>query len=214
MGCDCTKLGATTKIIPVKDATNQSASALGDNTVRRKSNASFDNIQKTPASNIIDDSVTNNEHVKIDSYIEQSNLVPVENLKAVSPDKSRKHEELTSVDDAANYVTSTSTNKSIQTSTGETTNEHLPNRIDSGTSNERLTSANSQQKKNDHRNETITDDTISVYDKSFVEKNSDNELNITVDQIEEKTNDSTHHPTISGNPNKVIYRFFYYNFVF
>jgi hypothetical protein len=147
MGCDCTKLGATTKIIPVKDATNQSASALGDNTVRRKSNASFDNIQKTPASNIIDDSVTNNEHVKIDSYIEQSNLVPVENLKAVSPDKSRKHEELTSVDDAANYVTSTSTNKSIQTSTGETTNEHLPNRIDSGTSNERLTSANSQQKK-------------------------------------------------------------------
>jgi len=187
MGCKWPKFITTDKVVPVNNSTNQSLPALDYDVIQQQNTVSFDITTKQPASDIIDHSKQNNEHMVIDGSVDQSIPIPLENLKPVLPDESTKHVDIVIVPDTANYLASTSANNPMQTfeqmSTHETTNENLPQRINSGTSNKRQISANSQQQEDDHHKK-LNDETLSITDKSIVEENIDIISNTDDDQIE------------------------------
>jgi hypothetical protein len=117
--------------------------------VKQQKTGSVDVTLKQPVSNGIDHSKQNNEHIVIDDSTDQSILIPLENFKPLVPDESTQHKEIAIIHDSTKYPTSATVNSLMQTfeqmSSHETISEYLPQRINSGTSNKRPISANSQQ---------------------------------------------------------------------
>lgn len=241
MGCDWAKIRTTNKVVPTNNSTNQSVSTLPVKVVGQQNTGSFGVTLTQSASNVNDHSENNNENVVIDKSIDQSILIPLENLKSIVQNESTKHEELVLVDNVTNYPMQIFE----QMSTHETTNEHLPQRINSGTSNKRSISANSQQWESEHHSKKINDemvpvsdksiagkdpdntpstindrmekkindDTVSISDKSIVE-DTDNIADTINNQIEKKINDSIQEPTITGNSNLEIFALLILRFLF